>query len=77
MQFLLSQNLFNKTLTQYDDLSEQIGGNLRLRYNPKEGTDLYIVFNQLQNTNRLRKTPELPIVDNQAVVVKFVRTFEL
>lgn len=75
--FALSKSFSIKLLTQYDDLSEQIGGNLRLRYNPKEGTDLYIVFNQLQNTNRLRKTPELPIVDNQAVVVKFVRTFEL
>lgn len=73
----LSKSFSIKLLSQYDDLSEQIGGNLRLRYNPKEGTDLYIVYNQLQNTNRLTKTPELPLIDNQAVVVKFVKTFEL
>ncbi len=73
----LSKVFSIKLLTQYDDLSKQLGGNLRLRYNPKEGTDLYIVYNQLQNTNRLRKNPELPVVDNQAVVVKFVKTFEL
>lgn len=73
----LSKSISIKLLTQYDDLSKQIGGNLRLRYNPKEGTDLYIVYNQLQNTNRLTKTPELPLIDNQALVVKFVKTFEM
>ena len=73
----LSRFFSVKLLAQYDDLSKQLGGNLRLRYNPKEGTDLYIVFNQLVNNDRLRKKPELPVVDNQAVVVKFVKTFEL
>lgn len=73
----LSKAFSIKLLAQYDDLSRQVGGNLRLRYNPKEGTDLYIVFNQLQNTDRLRKTPELPVVDNQAIVIKYLTTFKL
>jgi hypothetical protein len=73
----LSRFVSIKLLTQYDDISKQIGGNLRIRYNPKEGTDLYIVFNQLLNNDRLRKNPELPVIDNQALVVKFVKTFEL
>ena len=73
----LSRFFSIKLLAQYDDLSKQLGGNLRLRYNPKEGTDLYIVFNQLVNNDRLRKKPELPVIDNRAIVIKFVKTFEL
>ena len=46
-----------KLLAQYDDNSNSLGGNLRLRYNPKEGTDLYIVYNSALNVNRLDVKP--------------------
>lgn len=66
-----------KFYTQFDDLSNQLSSNLRFRYNPEEGTDLFVVFNQGVSSDRNRLEPNLPIVDNQAVTVKFIKTFAL
>ncbi len=66
-----------KLLAQYDDQSKSFGGNLRIRYNPREGTDLYIVYNSLMNVNRLEAKPTLPLIDQQAIVVKYSVTFGL
>ena len=68
---------FFQILSKYDPLNHAISGNLRFRYNPREGTDLYVVFNQGLNTDRTRLDPHLPVVDNQAVIVKFVKTLIL
>ncbi len=66
-----------KSLGQYDDGSDSFGGNIRFRYNPREGTDLYIVYNSLLNTNRFEAKPTLPVVNEQAIVIKFSKTFGL
>ncbi len=66
-----------KLLAQYDDDSNSFGGNLRIRYNPREGDDLYIVFNSAVNTNRLEAKPKLPLIDQQAIVIKYSKTFGL
>ncbi len=68
-----------KVLAQYDYQSSQFGGNLRLRYNPREGTDLYFVVNENLNTNvnDSHLSPQPPVLDNQSVIVKFVKTFSL
>lgn len=71
----ISSKISIKLFTQYDDLSDAISSNLRFRYNPVEGTDLYIVFNQGLNTSIPDLEPELPVVDNQAITVKFIKTF--
>jgi len=75
--YFLSSQVSVKLLTQYDDLNNQLSSNLRFRYNPREGTDLYIVFNQGMNSNRNRMEPTLPVLNNQAVTVKFTKTFAL
>jgi hypothetical protein len=75
--YFFSSKLSVKILTQYEDLSNQITSNLRIRYNPREGTDLYIVINQGLNTMRERMEPHLPFVNAQAVTVKYLRTFAL
>ncbi|MEO8086269.1 MAG: DUF5916 domain-containing protein [Bacteroidota bacterium] len=64
-----------KLLSQYDNLSNSVGSNLRIRYNPHEGTDLYIVYNSGMNTQLNRLDPHLPLIDNQALVIKFSKTF--
>ena len=63
--------------SQLDDLSNQVTSNLRFRYNPEEGTDLYVVFNQGLNTDRTRLDPHLPVVDAQALTIKFIKTFDM
>lgn len=64
-----------KLFVQYDDLDNQVSSNFRIRYNPREGTDLYVVLNQGLNSNRNRLEPRMPVINNQAVTVKFVKTF--
>jgi hypothetical protein len=62
---------------QYNSLDELFLPNVRLRYNPKEGNDLYIVFNDLLNSNRSREIPHLPRSDSRAIVVKYTYTFTM
>lgn len=45
------------------------------RFNPREGTDLYIVYNEGMNTNRHRFDPALPVTDTRTVLVKYSTTF--
>ncbi|MEJ1241649.1 DUF5916 domain-containing protein [Chryseolinea sp. T2] len=73
--FSQSIYLSAKALIQYDDISKTLGGNFRVRVNPREGTDLYIVYNPRLHT----AFPNLdrPLVDQQTLIVKFTRTFRL
>ena len=75
LSYYFSSPLSIKLLSQYDEISNLIGTNLRFRYNPREGTDLYIVFNHGMNCNVSRLAPKLPVMNNEAVIVKFVKTF--
>jgi hypothetical protein len=54
-----------------------IVSNFRLRYNPREGKDLYIVYNDMRNTQVTREFPNLPGMNYQTFMVKYVYTFIL
>ena len=56
---------------QYNSLLRTVVGNLRLRYNPTEGTDLYIVYNHLLNTDRLRDIPAQPVTGARTLMLKY------
>lgn len=71
----LNTKISLKVYSQFDDLSDITSTNLRFRYNPIEGTDLFIVFNQGINSERARLDPHLPMENNQALTIKFVKTF--
>ncbi len=75
MIYNLSTKISLKVYTQFDDLSNLVSSNLRFRYNPAEGTDLFIVLNQGLNTDRARLDPRLPVENNQALTIKFIKTF--
>jgi len=77
ISYIISTKLSIKLYTQFDDLNHTITGNFRFRYNPREGTDLYIVIDQGLNTDLEAFNPHLPRTDNREVTVKFVKTFEL
>jgi len=49
--------------------------NFRFRYNPRDGNNFYLVFNDTINTNRDRMVPQLPVSDNRALMLKFDYTF--
>lgn len=77
ISFFFSSKLSVKILSQYEDISHQLSSNLRIRYNPQEGTDLFIVINQSLNAMRSQLDPTPPLVSAQAVTVKFLKTFAL
>jgi len=62
---------------QYNTAAKGVLTNLRLRYNPKEGNDFYVVFNEGRNTSLTREMPNLPLYESRSVLLKYVYTFSL
>jgi len=63
------------SFVQYSSDADFALGNFRLRYNPREGNDLYVVFNEALNTDRFAKDPIPPYLDSRALVLKYSYTF--
>ena len=73
----LSTKFSASAFIQYDSAVDAVVANVRFRYNPREGNDLYLVINEGLNTNRGVKTPRPPFYDNRAVMIKYSYTFNL
>jgi hypothetical protein len=71
----LSTKLSVLTFVQYNGAEDLVVGNVRLRYNPREGNDLYLVFNEILNTDRAGKVPYPPASGSRAVLLKYSYTF--
>jgi len=71
----LSVKLSISALVQYNGADDIAGANIRFRYNPREGTDFYIVYNEGINTDRLGRIPYPPLCRGRALYVKFNHTF--
>lgn len=65
------------TVAQVNSLAEISALNFRLRYNPIDGNDFYLVYNEVINNNPTSVTPNLPTSENRAIMVKYVHTFRL
>ena len=70
-----SRSLSLASFVQYSSDADLALGNFRLRYNPREGNDLYIVFNEGLNLDRFDRTPVPPFVNNRTLVMKYSYTF--
>jgi hypothetical protein len=68
-----------RLFAQYDNLSNTIGTNLRIRYNPKEGTDLYFVYSPRINASFPNDFAggTRTMVDRQVIILKFVKALSL
>jgi len=62
------------TYWQYNSVEDVASLNARLRYNVRDGTDLWIVYNEGLNTDRLSRTPVPPVSQGRAVMVKYTHT---
>lgn len=62
-------------LSQYNYLARQIATNARFRYNFAEKNDLWIVYNEITNTDIERAAPVLPKFDSRVFLVKYTYTF--
>lgn len=73
----LSTRLSGAAFVQYNSAANAVFLNTRLRYNPREGNDLYLVFNENLVTDRFGFLPERPFTDNRTVMVKYVHTLKI
>ena len=62
---------------QYNSETNQTSLNVRLRYNPKEGNDLFIVYSELLNDGDLISTPMPPRSESQSLLIKYSYTFQV
>lgn len=71
---MMDTHLSVATFVQYNSGIHAVIGNLRVRYNAREGTDLYLVYNHQLNTDRFRADPILPVTGNRTLLLKYSRT---
>lgn len=60
---------------QYNTSEKLVTGNVRFRYNIREGNDLWLVVNQNMNTDRMREELALPVIESRTVLLKYTHTF--
>jgi hypothetical protein len=72
---MFSIKLSASAFVQYNSADEVLIGNVRFRYNPREGNDLYLVYNEELNTNRFREIPNRPYSANRTIMLKYTYTF--
>lgn len=75
--FSLDQHLSLEAFTQFDNVNERLLNNVRFRYNFREGNDLWIVYNESQNTRLTQPAPSLPRLDGRSIMVKYTYTFRM
>lgn len=68
-------HLSGSITAQYNSIQDQVFTSARLRYNFRDGHNLYVVYNQDYNTDRMQFMPQLPRYNNQLVTLKYVYTF--
>lgn len=71
----LNSKLSLVSLIQYNSANNKIITNIRFRFNPREGHDLYIVYDEGLNTDRQREIPTLPRTSIRTILLKYNYTF--
>jgi len=77
LAYMYSTKLSATSYIQYNSLSESFFINARIRYNPKEGNDLYLVYNDAMNASRYDYDPILPLSDQRTILIKYTHTFRI
>jgi hypothetical protein len=75
-RFALDTHLSVEVFGQYNSLADQLTTNSRLRYNFREGQDLWLVWNEGLNLERdPLGVPRLPLSDTRTLTLKYTHTF--
>jgi hypothetical protein len=74
---MINTKLSLSTFIQYNSAEKTVMSNFRFRYNPREGNDFYVVFNEGRSTYRDIENPRLPLYNNRSVLLKYTYTFTL
>ena len=62
------------TFIQYNSTRDAILANFSVRYNPREGNDLYIVWNEGVFTDTSSFDPVRPRADQRTILIKYSHT---
>ena len=75
--YMFSTKLSASVLLQYVNTEDELIGNFRLRYNPREGNDFYLVYNDYRGIDNRYSIPVHPPFFNKTIMVKYTHTFIL
>jgi len=75
--YMFSTKLSATLLTQYVNTEDELITNFRLRYNPREGNDFYLVFNDFRGISDSYSIPERPKFFSKTIMFKYTHTFIL
>ena len=75
--YMFNTKLSATLLVQYVNTEDELITNFRLRYNPREGNDFYLVFNDFRGVANKGEVPVPPKYFNETVMVKYIHTFIL
>ena len=74
---MFSTKLSATAFVQYSSADDELAANIRIRYNPREGNDFYVVYNDGANTDRFSEVPALPRSVGRTLLVKYTYTFNI
>ena len=71
--YTITPMMFLSALTQFNSTTHVVGTNARLRWEYHPGSELFVVYNDERETDRL--VPTTPVLRNRTIVVKVNRFF--
>ena len=75
--YMFSTKLSATLFVQYVNTEDELVSNFRLRYNPREGNDFYLVYNDYRGISHNNSIPTPPQFFNKTIMVKYTHTFIL
>ncbi len=75
--YMLNTKISASLFVQYVSTNDDLITNFRLRYNPREGNDFYLVFNGYRDVSGVDTEPPLPDYFNRTIMLKYTHTFRL
>jgi hypothetical protein len=73
----ISTKLSASMFVQINNARDIFIGNFRIRYNPREGNDLYLVFNEYRGFMDGEAIPLPPPYYSRTILLKYTHTFRL
>jgi hypothetical protein len=74
---MVNTKISMSAFVQYNEIDNILITNYRLRYNPRDGNDFYLVLNDMRNSKNTDSGDLLPPFINQTVLLKYTHTFRL
>ena len=74
LRLALDTRLSLHAFLQYDSVSDVASVNARFRFAIRDGSDLWVVYNEAMNTHRYAQVPIPPTSRGRAVMVKYTHT---